>query len=451
MAAPETERKDQASELESPAAQEAAAVPPPKPAPRRTRGLLSRLFLSILLLLAILGVAGYGALTFRDADPRVGLAANYVEEGLTEAQRALDQAQGIIADLTGSPEPAPKTPARRALLDKAPLPPDRGQPPAEIAPEPDAPAPAETAKEPETAAVEETAPEPKSEPAPEPPQKSAEAAQEPAPAPALPAPAEVAAPAPVEAPKPAAPVEAVDADGFTDRDLISALEGRIDALSDQLQALRERLDAPKSEARAAPDMKAPKSEAEPAAAPAPAPAGVDASAAAVVVAVALQRNLEAGRPFAEEIAALSRLSAEPAPEPILIELAEKGVPTGAQLHDAFLPVAKKLKAHETHRETHGEAAQEGDIAGHLLQGASKLVKVRPTGQAAPESLDGKVERIEAALGRGDFATAESLFDSLPDHAKAEAKDFGETLHRRNEAAKAADDLLRGAIAALGKK
>lgn len=452
MAAPGSDDTDHLSKVEGPTEAPSPEPSAPKRAapPRRRAGnFLSKLLFSAIALLVVLGGAGYGALIFRDADPRVGIAASYVEDGLSEAQSALDKAQASLAELTGQAPPpqSAKAPARRMLGQIKPAPsPEPSPTPAvepEKAPEPVAPAPVDAAKGPETPAVAENAASyVRSEAVPEPPHKPVEIAEEPAPAP-LPAPAPVA-PAPVaaEPARPAAPVvaaEAPDADGFTDRDLISALEGRIDAMSDEIKALREKLDAPKNETRAAPEAEAPK----------PAPAAVaDNAGTTVVVAFALQRELEKGRPFADEIAALSRLNAEPAPAPVLIEYSEKGAPTGEQLRETFLPIAKKLKAHETAAEAHADS---GDIAGHLLEGASKLIKVRPSGHAHPESYEGKIEKIEAALAHDDFAAAATAFENLPEHARTEAKAFGETLAQRAEAARAADELLHGAIAALGKK
>ncbi len=104
-----------------------------------------------------------------------------------------------------------------------------------------------------------------------------------------------------------------------------------------------------------------------------------------------------------------------------------------------------MRAQESHH------AESGALAEHLLQGASKLVKVRPTGEALPETIDGKLDRILAALAHNDFDAAASQFDSLPEAARAETGDFGARLNQRREAAKAADELLSGSIAALGKK
>ncbi|KAF0123017.1 MAG: hypothetical protein FD148_2841, partial [Methylocystaceae bacterium] len=42
-----------------------------------------------------------------------------------------------------------------------------------------------------------------------------------------------------------------------------------------------------------------------------------------------------------------------------------------------------------------------------------------------------------------------VFAALPEAAQNEAKDFGATLRARVDAGRAADDLLHGAIAALG--
>jgi hypothetical protein len=444
MATPETDETDQASRVENPPAEKAPApASPPKP---RAGSFFSKLFLSVLTLLILLGIAGYGALIFRDADPRLGLAATYVDDGLKEARDALDKAQTTVAGLMGeSPKPAGSkvTTHRTGALTQPPV----AEPVPSPAPEKienaqeskvedlkvrePAPPLVEVPKAPEKPVASETPP-------PEPPHKPADIVQAPRPA----APAAVASVEPAPAPAtPAVRAEAPDADGFTDRDLISALEGRIEALSDEVKTLREKLDAPKNETRAAPEAEVAKPEP-------PKAVVADGAATALVVAFALQNELAAGRPFSEEIAALSRIGAEPAPAPILIEISEKGAPTGARLREIFLPLVKKLKASESHEEPSHES---GDLAEHLLQGASKLVKVHPTGQARPESLDGKLERIEAALTRDDFAAAENAFASLPESARAEASDFGEALRRRREADKAAEELLRGAIASIGAK
>ncbi|MGE5369837.1 MAG: hypothetical protein ACM3PD_09600, partial [Chloroflexota bacterium] len=122
MAAPQPEKSDQAPKATSPAPAGAGAKPAGPPAgppaaakPARSAGsFVSRLFFSIVLLLMLLGVAGYGALMLRDTDPRVGVAADYVDKGLTEAK-------GLFAGLTGDATKIETPRAGRPTLEKAPL------------------------------------------------------------------------------------------------------------------------------------------------------------------------------------------------------------------------------------------------------------------------------------------------------------------------------------------
>ncbi|MDP3554616.1 COG4223 family protein, partial [Methylocystis sp.] len=234
-------------------------------------------------------------------------------------------------------------------------------------------------------------------------------------------------------PAPAAAVEQGEPGALTASELMTALEGRIDELGNETKALRERLESSKGETRAAPDATAATAAKTP-----------DGPAAIVVVAFALQRELEAGRPYALETKALTRLGADPAALAALSPLAEKGAPTAAQLKTDFAPAAKRIRALES--------GASGDLTEHLMKGASKLVRVRPSGQAPTteaQTVEEKVAHIEAALTHGDLAQASAVFAALPEAAQNEAKDFGATLRARVDAGRAADDLLHGAIAALG--
>jgi len=211
---------------------------------------------------------------------------------------------------------------------------------------------------------------------------------------------------------------------------VAAREGRSEEVGDEIKALRERVESPKGETRAAPETTAAKTP--------------DGPAAIVVVAYALQRELEAGRPYNVETKALTRLGADSAALAALSPLAEKGAPTAAQLKADFAPAAKRIHALES--------GASGDLTEHLMKGASKLVRVRPSGQAPTteaQTVEEKVAHIEAALAHGDLAQASAVFAALPEAAQNEAKDFGATLRARVDAGRAADDLLHGAIAALG--
>ena len=214
---------------------------------------------------------------------------------------------------------------------------------------------------------------------------------------------------------------------FSPTELIAALEGRIDALDDELKVLRQKLDAPKNENRAAAEMTRQSD-------------GDGGSAATVVIAFALEKELEAGHPYIDEVTTLTKLGIDPATVSALTPSAETGAPTGAKLHELFVPIAKKIIDHQAHPT---------DLTGHLLHGASKLVRVRPIGQSELDTLEGKLDHIESALSHDQFEKSLSVFLSLPEEAQAEAGEVANMLTQRAQAAKAAHDLLHNAIAALG--
>jgi hypothetical protein len=435
---------------------ESPSEPPPSPAVRpKRRSFFGRLAATLLLLVLVAGAALYAAIAFKDRDERLKVVADYAEPYVDQATGALGALKDRVASLIGETEPAqtttpetPETPAAgpsatssaEAPQPSTPQPSTAPMKSAEPAVEPTplaAPTPApnaamdsqKAATESQKAAV--AALQSRVDSAEELAQRAlraAEAAQ--AAAGAAKTTAEAAAKA---SQAPAAAAEQGEPGALTASEQVTALEGRIDELGNETKALRERLESSKGETRAAPEATAATAAKTP-----------DGPAAIVVVAFALQRELEAGRPYALETKALTRLGADPAALAALSPLAEKGAPTAAQLKADFAPAAKRIHALES--------GASGDLTEHLMKGASKLVRVRPSGQAPTTealTVEEKVAHIEAALTHGDLAQASAVFAALPEAAQNEAKDFGATLRARVDAGRAADDLLHGAIAALG--
>ncbi|MBM3561895.1 MAG: hypothetical protein FJX48_01800 [Alphaproteobacteria bacterium] len=417
-----------------------SAEQPPQPLPpvkRKRRSFFASLLSTLLLLLLLAGAALYAAIAFKDKDERLKVVADYAEPYVDQASGAFDEAKNQISALLGE-----KAPKQTAVAPQE-APPARPLEPAQITP----PQPAETATQP---APNERRPEPIANAAVEAQnaaiesQKAAVAAlqsrvdsaealaQRALRAAEAAEGAASAARATAEAAEKARPAAAPSGSGegatLSANDQLTALEGRIDELGNEIKALRERLESPKSETRAAPEASAAKTPEGP--------------AARVVVAYALQRELDAGRPYAVEAKAMTRLGADPAALAALSPFAEKGAPTAAQLKADFAPAAKRIRALEN---------ASGDLTEHLMKGASKLVRVRPSGQAPmteAQTVEEKVAHIEAALTHGDLAQAAGFLAALPDAAQNEAKDFGAALRARIDAARAAEDLLHGAIAAL---
>lgn len=444
MVSPIDEEPNRIDPSEAP--RESAELPPQplSPVKRKRRSFFASLLSTLLLLLLLAGAVLYAAIAFKDKDERLKVVADYAEPYVDQASGVFDEAKNQIGALLGE-----KAPKQTAVAPQE-TPPARPLEPAEIT----SAQPAETAKQPapnerpepianaaleaQNAAIES--------------QKAAVAtlqsrvdsaealAQRALRAAEAAEGAATAARATAEAAEKARPATAPSGSGegatLSANDQLTALEGRIDELGDEVKALRGRLESPKNETRAAPEASAAKT---PEASAAKTPEG---PAARVVVAYALQRELDAGRPYAVEAKALARLGADPAALAALSTFAEKGAPTAAQLKTDFAPAAKRIRALED---------ASGDLTEHLMKGASKLVRVRPSGQAPmteAQTVEDKVSHIEAALTHGDFAQASALFAALPEAAQNEAKDFGAALRARVDAARAAEDLLHGAIAAL---
>ena len=88
--------KDGGKSQPTPAAGAKTAAPD-----RRGSGLIGKLFLSLILLLVVLGAAGYAALIFRDKDERVKVAADYIESELGQAQ-TLGNSQIFLTAINGA-------------------------------------------------------------------------------------------------------------------------------------------------------------------------------------------------------------------------------------------------------------------------------------------------------------------------------------------------------------
>lgn len=412
--------------------------PPP---PKRRRG-GGGVVLAVLALAALGGAGGYAAILFQDRDPRLKMVAETLEDGVGRARELLGALTGEPAPLSSGKIMTRRTTAEEPKEPEAISPPS--PPTADATPQLDAEAVAKAqreadeavkraealAKEKAEAEAAARAQEEKSRAEAEAADKRAaqekadqeiraqeKAAQEKA--------AQEAAQHAGSAEKSAAVAAASD---LTLPDQISGLEGRIDELGNEIKSLRDRLDAPKNETRAVPESVAEKPS-----------AGPDSGAAQVVVAYTLQRQLEAGKPYGDELEALTRLGADSAMLDALKPFAA-GAPTAAQLRTDFAALAKKIHAPETH-------------PADLTEQLGKLVKVRPPGQSAPmdNSVDGVITRIDVALAHGDLIAADTALNSLPESARTETKAFGDALHGRIEADKAAESLVHSAIGALGKK
>ena len=151
----------------------------------------------------------------------------------------------------------------------------------------------------------------------------------------------------------------------------------------------------------------------------------EAAAQRAVALSQLQVALENGAPFAD---ALAQLPDVPAPLP---DLAESGVPTQADLEEAFPPLA---------REALSNALRSADTSGAESRISAFLrtqLGMRSLVPKEGDDPDAVLSRIEAAVSAGDLTAAVETAGTLPDSAKAVLADWVALVEKRNSALAAA--------------
>jgi len=156
------------------------------------------------------------------------------------------------------------------------------------------------------------------------------------------------------------------------------------------------------------------------------------TAARAVAIASLSDAVEAGRPYATELAAVAKMVGGDTDLTLLTSHAEAGIPTRAALIEQFSEVgATMLASAET-------PTEESGFVDKLWNNARSAIRVRPVGDASGSDVAAIVARMEVAVGKGDFAAALSEYDTLPETAKAAGAAWAETVRVRLDA----DTLMR---------
>jgi len=173
----------------------------------------------------------------------------------------------------------------------------------------------------------------------------------------------------------------------------TALAGRIDDADAQLTSLTQRVDALEAKMATLAGTSA-------------AAAKSDEAAQAIAI-VALRRAAEGDQPFVADLdlAAALGIGGDVASE--LRPLATRGVPTVAEIQAEFPAVADAIVAATT------EANPDAGFFERLVGSARGLVTVRPTTPQPGNTPPAVLSRVEAAVKRGDLATALSEREALP--------------------------------------
>jgi hypothetical protein len=173
-------------------------------------------------------------------------------------------------------------------------------------------------------------------------------------------------------------------------------------------------------------------------------AGADRALRLVVIANALNAAIEAGRPFASELAAAKQLT-DPRSLAPLDPYAGKGVATAAALARelaALLPaLAKGLAAPQQ---------QGGSFLQRLQANAKKIVRVRPIDEVPGDDPSAVLSRLEMRAAEADLAGALTELAKLPAAARAPAKGWIARVEARNAAVGVSRRFAADALAAIGK-
>lgn len=216
--------------------------------------------------------------------------------------------------------------------------------------------------------------------------------------------------------------QAPDTSGFAAQ--LQRAEAATAALGQRLDQITSRVGAVEAQAKSA------------------AAVGPEATAAArVVLAERVQRALAVGRPFPNDVAALTKSGVAAADVVALTAVATAGAPT----RDALLAGFRK----------HGvmfqrEVTPQSDSWSDKLLGlASRIVTVRPVGDSGSNDPATLPLRLEAAIAAGDMPKAAALWGQLPEPARRASAEFGADLQKRAGADAAIAKIAQDAVAALG--
>lgn len=165
------------------------------------------------------------------------------------------------------------------------------------------------------------------------------------------------------------------------------------------------------------------------------------AAARIVLAERVQRALASGKPFAGDIAALTKSGVTSADLAALTAVATAGAPTREALQAGFRKHGAMFQ-----REVMPASESWSD---KLLALASRVVTVRPVGDSGSTDPATLPIRLEAAIAAGDIVKSAALWNQLPEPARRASAEFGADLQKRATADAAIAKIAQDAVAALG--
>ena len=159
----------------------------------------------------------------------------------------------------------------------------------------------------------------------------------------------------------------------------------------------------------------------------------------------LKSAIDAGGPFADQLETYATTSGSGDTIESLRTFAADGVPTEQQLAAQWPEVEAKISA------TMSALQPNAPVSDQMLAGLRSLVQVRPSGSAPPSdtSDDAVLSRLNAAIRTGDLQSFSTQWETLPEDAKSESREFADKVQARLTAQKVVSSTLSGAISDVG--
>ncbi|HEX2216394.1 MAG TPA: hypothetical protein VHG27_06845, partial [Xanthobacteraceae bacterium] len=168
----------------------------------------------------------------------------------------------------------------------------------------------------------------------------------------------------------------------------------------------------------------------------------DRAARLATAGLALKSAVEAGTPFAAELAAVKAAGADPAKLSPLEPFAASGLPSTQAL---TRELASLIASHR--RQTEPAAANAGFFE-WLQAGVARLVRIRPVDAPAPADSGDALAKVQASAARGAFAEAVSEAAKLPEQLRAPLDPWIQKAQGRVAALAAAHEVARDSLTAL---
>ncbi len=163
------------------------------------------------------------------------------------------------------------------------------------------------------------------------------------------------------------------------------------------------------------------------------------------VAVSLLKNaVDAGRPYAIELAAVRNALPEGTDFSALDAHAQSGLKTITQLTREFPEVSAAMAATLERVDTGNK------VANTFLNNMRSLVQVRATGSGAGSGPMGALGRMEASVRAGNIAQALEIYETLPEGTQNAGKDWAASARARLAADTLVDKVTSEVIEALAK-